>query len=291
LSWVELLAKPESLPVREVVARVAGGKEKQASAEFVVERDSKKETYAVKVTRLGSGGVLIGLENESAAEYARHAVEWVPVAQKLAHDIKNPLTAMSLALQRVEQDAGADSGRYVESMRDDINRLKKMADGFMRLTKLDPPRLEPQDLTAVVRQCLVKFEAARPAGVGIKLELAEGLPRVALDREQIASACGSIVENGIAAMAGKGGNLTVSTRLDGDKVVITIADTGKGIPERYLGKVFQPFFTLKPGGTGLGMCIAKRVIEEHKGTIAIQSEEGEGTTVTLSLPAAEAKSQ
>jgi hypothetical protein len=69
-------------------------------------------------------------------------------------------------------------------------------------------------------------------------------------------------------------------------LLVSIRDTGKGIPERYLKKVFEPYFTLKPGGTGLGMALTKRIIEDHKGTIVIESVEGKGTTVTITLPAA-----
>jgi anti-sigma regulatory factor (Ser/Thr protein kinase) len=243
------------------------------------------QTILARATPIRSG-VLLTLEDISAVEYMKRVMSWAPVAQRLAHDIKNPLTAMSLALQRVEKSAGPDSGRYVESMKEDIERLKKMADGFMRLTKLDPPKLEPSDFNDVVRQCLAKFEGAVPVGVSIKTNLADGLPLSALDRQQVVSACGNVIENAIAAMTGKGGVLSVTTRREGDRVVAVVTDTGKGIPERYLNKVFEPYFTMKPGGTGLGMCITKRIIEDHKGSIAIRSKEGEGTTVTITLPVA-----
>jgi signal transduction histidine kinase len=95
------------------------------------------------------------------------------------------------------------------------------------------------------------------------------------------------IENAISAM-GSSGVLTVRTSLadSGKRIAVSVSDTGKGIPERYMDKLFQPYFTMKPGGTGLGLCITKRIIEDHKGTIAVQSKEGEGTTVTVTLPVA-----
>lgn len=280
-----LLARPEFLPLRDAVARVAGGHDKQVTCQFILGQDDERHTYLAQVSRLGFRNVLVGIENQSAAEYARRVLEWAPVAQKLAHDIKNPLTAMSLALRRVEKSSGPESDRYVESMKEDIDRLKKMTDGFMRLTKLEPPSLQPTNLNELARECLARFEDALPTNINIVRELAEGLPAVALDRQQFVVACANVVENAVAAMTEKGGTLRVATRSNGDSVALVVSDTGKGIPERYLAKVFEPYFTMKPGGTGLGMYLTKRIIEEHKGTIAIESVEGQGTQVTIRLPA------
>jgi len=244
------------------------------------------KTVLARAARVRSG-VMLTLEDISTVEYLKRVSTWVPVAQKLAHDIKNPLTAISLTLQRVEKAAGPDSQRYVDSMKDDIDRLKKMADGFMRLTKLEPPKLAPADINEVVRQCAGKFEGVKSAGVEFRYNLAEGLPPVALDRDQMAVACSNIIENSISAM-GESGVLTIQTSLALSRKLLSVSfsDTGKGIPERYLAKVFEPYFTLKPGGTGLGMALTKRIIEDHKGTIRIDSREGVGTIVTIELPAA-----
>lgn len=232
-------------------------------------------------------GVLVTLEDISAVEYMRRVTAWLPLAQRLAHDIKNPLTVISLALQRLEQQAASGGARHVETARAEIDRLKRMADGFMRLTRLEPPKLEPADVNEVVRACLAKFGSVRPAGIAVALDLADNLPAVLLDREQLLAALTNIIENAFAAM-GQTGTLTVATQTGAnrDSVALTIADTGTGIPERYLSKVFEPFFTTRPGGTGLGMCLTRRVVEDHKGTIAVRSAEGKGTTFTITLPAA-----
>ncbi|MCX6841864.1 MAG: ATP-binding protein [candidate division WOR-3 bacterium] len=244
------------------------------------------QTILARATSVKTG-TLLTLEDISAVEYMKRVTSWAPVAQKLAHDIKNPLTAISLTLQRVEKAAGPDSQRYVDSMKEDIDRLKKMADGFMRLTKLEPPKLAPTDLNEVVRQCAGKFEGVKPPGVDLMYDMAEDLPSVALDHDQMGVACSNIIENAVSAIVGSGVVTIRTWYIVGEKrVAVSVTDTGKGIPERYLAKVFEPYFTLKAGGTGLGMALTKRIIDDHKGTIRIDSKEGTGTTVTVELPVA-----
>lgn len=263
-----MLAEPVGAQPKEMPAALAGGKTVLARA--------------VRVRR----GVLVTLEDISAVEYMRRVTAWVPLAQRLAHDIKNPLTVISLALQRLEQQATTGGAKHVETARAEIDRLKRMADGFMRLTRLDPPRPEPADLNGVIQTCLAKFGSVRPAGIAVELDLASDLPAVLLDREQMLTALTNIIENAFAAM-GRTGTLTVTTRTGEDRKTVTVAisDTGSGIPERYLAKVFEPFFTMKPGGTGLGMCLTKRIVDDHEGSIEVQSTEGRGTTFTITLPA------
>jgi signal transduction histidine kinase len=117
--------------------------------------------------------------------------------------------------------------------------------------------------------------------------MAEDLPSVALDHDQMGVACSNIIENAVSAIVGSG-VITIRTWciVGKKKVAVSVTDTGKGIPERYLAKVFEPYFTLKAGGTGLGMALTKRIIDDHKGTIRIESKEGTGTTVTVELPVA-----
>ncbi|MEO0086102.1 MAG: ATP-binding protein [candidate division WOR-3 bacterium] len=263
-----MLAEPVGAQPKEMPVVLAAGK-----------------TVLARVVRVRRG-VLVTLEDISAVEYMRRVTAWVPLAQRLAHDIKNPLTVISLALQRLEQQAVTGGVKHVETARAEIDRLRRMADGFMRLTRLETPKPEPADLNEVIQACLAKFGSVRPAGITVVLDLAGDLPAVPLDREQILTALTNIIENGFAAM-GQTGTLSVTTRAgeDGRTVTVTIADTGAGIPERYLSKVFEPFFTMKQGGTGLGMCLTKRIVDDHKGSIAVHSTEGKGTTFTITLPA------
>lgn len=255
-------------PPRELPALATGGR-----------------TVFARLVRIRSGALLT-IEDITAVEYLRRVQSWVPVAQKLAHGIKNPLTAIGLTLQRLERQCGPESVGHVESMKDDVDRLRRMAGSFMRFTKMEPPKFEPGDLNKLIRDCVGRFESVRPTGVELKLELADVMPPVLYDSAQLSEACANVVENAIAAI-GESGKLTVRSAAspDGKSVTVSFADTGPGIPERYLAKVFEPYFTQKPGGTGLGMAITKRIVEDHKGSVSVRSTEGKGTTVTFELPA------
>jgi len=275
----------ESTPLSGSLASLASSTAEGRAARELPLSLSTGQTVLARATPVESG-TLLTLEDISAVEYMKRVTSWAPAAQKLAHDIKNPLTAMALTLQRLDKYRTPETERYYTSLRDEIDRLKKMADGFMRLSKLEPPKLVSTAINEVVRQCASKFEGVRPADVELRYDLAEGLPLVALDRDQMAVACSNIIENAISAIVDSG-TITIRTSyiVEGKKVEAVVQDTGKGIPERYLDEVCEPFFALKPGGTGLGMAITKRIIEDHKGTIRVESKEGAGTTVTITLPA------
>jgi nitrogen fixation/metabolism regulation signal transduction histidine kinase len=286
---LQLAGASESAPFAGALAPLGGtARDVSACRELPLSLPTG-QTILARATPVKSG-TLLTLEDISAVEYLKRTSTWVPVAQKLAHDIKNPLTAISLTLRRVERAAGPDSQRYFESMKDDIGRLKNMADGFMRLTRLDAPKLAPVDINDVVRQCAGKFDDVKPTDVVFQYELAEGLPLAALDRDQMAVALSNIIENAMSAM-GQSGRLVLRSTLVvvGKRIAVSVRDTGTGIPERYISKVFEPYFTLKPGGTGLGMALTKRIVDDHKGTIEIESKEGVGTTVTIELPVAGTK--
>jgi two-component system, sporulation sensor kinase E len=145
-------------------------------------------------------------------------------------------------------------------------------------------RLEDADLNAVVRD-LIAF--VRPeldqAGVAVECELAKDVPVLKLDVRYIKQALLNLIKNGVAAMSG-GGRLRIETRRSGEEVQVLVSDTGTGIPAAIMDKIFEPYFTTKPFGTGLGLTIVFKIVKEHFGDIAVASREGEGTTFTITLP-------
>ncbi|MEO0108809.1 MAG: ATP-binding protein, partial [candidate division WOR-3 bacterium] len=234
-------------------------------------------------------GAVVTLEDMTEVEFAERARTLVPATQTLAHRIKNRSFSAAKALEQIEKKAAEDVRTHLASVREDVSRMQSMADAFMRYTRLEAPKPELTDLNGLVCGSVARFAAARPQGVRVDLQLAHDLPLLRLDREQFTSALANLVGNAIAAM-GETGVLGITTRCEsgddeGSQVVaIEVRDTGCGIPKQHLARVFEPFFTLRPGGTGLGMAITKRIVEDHHGTISIQSKEGEGTTVTIRLP-------
>jgi len=242
------------------------------------------ETVLARVAPLRDGWLLT-LEDMSAADYLRRAKSWAPAAQALAHDIKNKLTAVGLAMQRLSKHVDADGQSLLKETRDEADRCRRMAHGFMLLTKVQAPRLAPGDLNELVRDCLSRFALAMPAHVTVAEHLSDGVLGVHIDRSEMMLALSNVIQNAVDAMA-EPGVLTVSTsmRLADACAAVEVADTGAGIPEYYLGKVVEPGFSLKDSGTGYGMSITKRIVEDHGGSITISSIEGQGTTVRIVLP-------
>jgi signal transduction histidine kinase len=228
---------------------------------------------------------LLTLEDISAVEYMRRVTAWAPVAQKLAHDIKNPLSTIRLKAQQMEED-GVTGARTIQ---EEVDRLSRMTDGFARLANFEPLKLEPKDINMLVRRVVEEQGLSLRSGLVVRLDLQADLPLLNLDEEQMARALANLVTNAVAVMPGTG-VLTVRTRTmkDGTHVALGVADTGPGIPEEYRSKLFQPFFTRTQGGTGLGLTIARKVAEDHGGTIEVESELGKGSTLSIVLPAGKA---
>ncbi|UCG42445.1 MAG: hypothetical protein JSU73_11315 [candidate division WOR-3 bacterium] len=284
-SHVPDIGSTESLaPARDLVRAAVRDRPGAEPREAIVAL-GPDQNFMARATRVHSG-VILSFEDITDAEYVRKAKSWAPMAQKLAHGIKNPLTTIGLIAQRLQKHCQPEGEQFVESIREDVERLRQMTDGFMRFANLEPPKLEEADINQLVRDSLKKLESVKPEGIAVVLELGEDLPKLQTDREQMATVFDNIIENAVSAMK-EHGSLTVRTRSvkeEGKVVEVSILDTGPGIPDRYLAKVFEPYFTRKPGGTGLGMAITKRIVEDHNGTISITSSEGKGTTVTVVLP-------
>jgi signal transduction histidine kinase len=127
------------------------------------------------------------------------------------------------------------------------------------------------------------FAQLDQAGVAVESDLAVDLPALKLDVRFVKQALLNLIKNAMAAMSG-GGRLGIETRRNGDEVQVRVTDTGTGIPAEIREKIFEPYFTTKPFGTGLGLTIVFKIVKEHFGDIAVASREGEGTTFTITLP-------
>jgi len=275
---------------------------------------SQEQSHLIRCIRVKKG-VLITFEDISAVEYMKRVTSWTPVAQKLAHGIKNPLSTILGAVEQMEikcQENGIK--KYIGYVKDEVTKLKKMSDAFMRFTKSAPAILEPKNINEIIKKIMAKYEPLWERGVRsekggdikVEYEMDEKLPLLNIDEEGISNALNIIIENAIESMSPsplsspvKGEEMkrsgilrirtTTTERLEKEElkqyVGIEISDTGTGIPEKYLEKVFDPYFTYnKPLGTGLGLTLAKKIIEDHKGYIEINSKEGVGTQVNIYLP-------
>ncbi len=207
------------------------------------------------------------------------------LAAGLAHELRNPLAGVSGALHVLgsQYESGDERLVLLTDVQAQIARMNKTLSDLLQLARPRPPQLTIVDINAVLLHSLL-FVAQ--GGVEIVRELKRNLPPLLVDANLLHQAFLNILVNAKQAMP-RGGRVTLRTRLqetDGRVVEVEISDTGAGIAREHLGQVFRPFFTTKAQGTGLGLPIAARIVEQHGGRIAVDSVPGEGTTFTITLP-------
>ena len=222
-----------------------------------------------------------------------HRLEaWAEMARQVAHEIKNPLTPVQLSaehLLRVHADRGAPLTPVlqdcIESILRQVRLLRQIASEFSSFASSPAARPAPTSLHELVQDVLESYRVGLRDRIDLAVEVPPSLPPVSVDRTLIARALTNIIENALYAMPGRGSfALTASHLTEAGCVRLAISDTGIGLDEDALARIFEPYFSTKAAGTGLGMTIAKRNVELNGGTIDVQSERGHGTTVTLTLP-------
>ena len=220
-----------------------------------------------------------------------HRLEaWAEMARQVAHEIKNPLTPIQLSaehLRRVHADRGEPLGPVLEGCVDSIlgqvRLLRQIAAEFSSFASSPTARRAAADPARLVRDVVDPYIVGLEGRIEVQNAVAESLPPVFVDRTLVARALANIIENALHAMRGKG-RLRLTSQVEADTVAIRIEDTGFGMDADALERVFEPYFSTKTTGTGLGLPIARRNIELSGGTIAVESEKGQGTAVTIRLP-------
>ena len=213
------------------------------------------------------------------------------LAAGVAHELGNPLNSLTIHLQLIDRKlkklkGAKDVDSVAESVRvcrEEVSRLDGIITHFLEAIRPRPPDLADTDLMEVLAEVL-RFQQRELADRGIAVE-AESieLPVVLADRNQIKQVFFNLTKNAIEAMR-PGGQLKIRSRADDDSVFLLFADTGSGIKQEDLVKLFQPYHTTKTGGHGLGLMIAQRIMREHGGQIGLESKDGVGTIVTLQFP-------
>ena len=217
---------------------------------------------------------------------------WAEMARQVAHDIKNPLTPIQLNaehLRRVHDDRGRPLGELVDecvaNMLLQVRLLRQLASEFSSFASSPEARPEPTPLAPLLDELLQPYRTALAGRIDVITDApAEIVARV--DRVLLSRALTNVIENALHAMPGRG-TLRVTADADPpDRVRVTVADSGVGMDAAALGRIFEPYFSTKATGTGLGLTIARRNVELNAGTIEVASTPGKGTTVTLRLPKA-----
>ncbi len=212
------------------------------------------------------------------------------LAAGLAHEVKNPLDALSLNLHLLAGELGspepstAEVKGYLDILRSEVQRIHRIVENFLRFARPSIPEVKPLELNALMERVLslVAFEAAGH-GVTIETQFDPALASVSGDEGQLAQVFLNLAINALQAMPA-GGTLTARTQLANGWAEVMVKDTGHGIPRDTLPHVFDPYFTTRPAGVGLGLAIAHRIVEGHRGTIDVETEVGKGTVMTVRIP-------
>jgi signal transduction histidine kinase len=213
------------------------------------------------------------------------------LAAGVAHEIGNPLNSLHIHLQLMERSvqklhdgARAELEQSIEVARSEVNRLDSIVTQFLKAVRPSRPQLRPENVNTIIEEAVRFFSPElRDREIGVEQELRSDLPLLQLDRDQMKQAFYNVIKNSLEAVH-RHGTLRIRTDMDDTHVIVRFVDTGGGMSAENLSRVFEPYFTTKPSGSGLGLLIVRRIVREHGGELSIKSSEGKGLTVIIRLP-------
>lgn len=302
---VEECAEQES-GLRLLAAEIRGGFDSEEAGEWQRQvlhfTADKEQVLLLRGSRLpqasGGGGVVVFDDITSLLQVQR-TVAWGEVARRLAHEIKNPLTPIQLSAERLqhklvskldEPDAKILK-RSTETIVSQVEALKRMVNEFREYARVPELELCQVDINRLVREVLALYqtsdntenESPQPP---IALELAGEISPVRGDPARLRQIIHNLLQNAQDALTGmEDGRITVQTRSVNNSIELSVIDNGKGFPEQVKAHAFEPYVTTKPRGTGLGLPIVKKIVDEHAGTIKIQNIQPHGAQISITLPA------
>ncbi len=297
-SSAETLLGVSDSPIGKPLATIApeldallDGAAREAIVQITAAGEAK--TLAVRIARAGAGPILT-FDDITQQLLDQRRAAWADVARRIAHEIKNPLTPIQLAAERLQRRYGSKVeegdttfGRLTETIVRQVGDLRRMVDEFSSFARMPKPVFREELLIDVARQTMFLHEVAH-SGIQFELVHDEPGPSLVCDRRQIGQALTNIVKNAVEAIeaAGRGeGSVVMTISEEPGRVTITVADDGVGLPvER--DRIVEPYMTTRARGTGLGLAIVKKIVEEHFGTISFADRPEGGTLVTISFDAA-----
>ena len=242
------------------------------------------------------GGYVVVFDDVTRMIASQRSAAWGEAARRLAHEIKNPLTPIQLSAERLQHKL---TDRVEPAVRDEVDKavrtivtqvqsMKRLVDDFRDYARLPAPELVPLDINELIADVLLLYENS---AVGIHPQLTEGLPPVAGDASQIRQVIHNILRNAEDALADQPApQLVIETGLCRQGVQLVFSDNGSGFSAQIMAKAFEPYVTTKVRGTGLGLAIVRKIIDEHRGTVALANVEPHGARITIELPVAQGRS-
>jgi signal transduction histidine kinase len=233
---------------------------------------------------------------EREAQRAQHFALLGRLAAGVSHEIRNPLGAVFLHVDLLEEelqqptpDSPAQVGQSLAEIKTQLARLDELVQDYLSLVRVATIQREPQDLGAAVQAWAAEMQGLLAArGVALQLHGLAHLGLVAVHVSTLRRAVVNLVQNALDAMP-HGGTVTLEGQGTETHAQLLVRDTGSGMPAERLTQIFEPLYTTKPGGTGLGLYIVQEIVAAHGGRVTVESVEGQGTTFTITLPRAAAK--
>jgi two-component system nitrogen regulation sensor histidine kinase NtrY len=236
-------------------------------------------------------GVVMVFEDLTELERAQRLATWREVARRIAHEVKNPLTPIKLAAQRLQRRYAGRLGEDGEVFQEctqiivnQVDELKNLVNEFSRFARLPHLNLALHDLNALVQETLLLYQEVQPR-ITLEFRPDPNLQPILLDREQIKRLLLNLIDNALASMAGAG-TITISVQGHGPRewVDLSVSDTGRGVPDRDKVQIFEPYFSTKRGGTGLGLAIVNSIVAEHQGRIRVEDNFPRGARFIIEIP-------
>jgi len=206
---------------------------------------------------------------------------------EVAHEVRNPLVSIGGFARRVYDNLpeGNPNRKYMEMIIEDVATLERMIKQIVEIQTMSVSYLEPTNLNDVITKALCDFERDfEEKSIDVETDMMDHLPLIQADKVQLKQAIANLIQNALEAMTARPGTLRVSSAVSDGFIEIRIQDTGKGISRDKLKDIFEPLFTSKIYGPGLGLTFTLKVIQDHRGTISVESELAKGTTFTINLP-------
>ncbi len=234
---------------------------------------------------------MIAIDSQERQELLSRYAEIASLAGGLAHEIRNPLSTISMNLDLLVEDlADSEEARdrrmldKLHTVQSECRHLEDILDAFLQFARVGQLELSPLDLNTLVSSFLDFYRPqADTTGIDISPHLEPGLPQVAGDDALLRQVLMNLCRNATDAMP-EGGRLEIQTARDDQHVALVVIDNGHGIDQPAREKMFETFFSTRPSGSGLGLPTVRKIVQAHQGTIACESEPGQGTKFTIRLP-------
>ena len=294
-NYIDVFNYTEKESFEEMIREMRDTETETLERQINVKFNEKDITVLINLTILKDEndnyiGMVAVLDDLTHLLKVQRMMAWREVAQRIAHEVKNPLTPIQLSAQRLRKKylerLGADGKVFDEctgTIIKQVEELKTLVDEFSRFARMPKVNLTPNNLNDIVMKSIALYKNAHK-DISFEADIDKTIPIMDIDGDQIKRVLVNLIDNSITSMDGKG-EITMKTRHDPVRRIVTIEviDTGPGIPDDEKGKLFEPYYSTKRSGTGLGLVIVSKIVEDHNGIILIRDNFPKGTRVIIEL--------